>query len=344
MKRKLEMLAPAALLSAILLVGAAAIAMAASSPAVTTGTRSDVTETSGELHGSIDPNDSATTYYFEWGPTTAYGVTSAPHSAGHGTKPVSVATTAKGLIPGTVYHYRLVATNGSGTATGADRKLHIRGSPAARRVDRSRHADEQERRNADRRGQPEQADDDLLLPVRHLDDVRLPDDRRDGSRRNDARARVGERRRASRRRRSSTTGSSRCTGDTPPQPGLDGTFMTLPVRRPVPHVQARPARATRPASRSSSPPPDRSTGRHGSRPSTTAAGMCRFASCSARAASGRRWCRSDPMQVLGPDGVHPAPWSWASPAAGEDHDGGPLPRRLLPSRRTRRQARRSSWG
>jgi hypothetical protein len=129
MKRKLEMLVPAVVLSAVLVAGGAAIAVAASSPAVTTGTHTHVTDTSATLHGSINPNNSATTYYFEWGLTTAYGVTSAPHSAGHGTKAIAVAATAAVLIPGTVYHYRLVATNGSGTATGADHSFKTAGHP-----------------------------------------------------------------------------------------------------------------------------------------------------------------------------------------------------------------------
>jgi hypothetical protein len=109
MKSKLEMLVPATLLSVILAVGVATCAVAASSPAVTTGTHSHVTDTSAVLHGTINPNGSATAYYFEWGLTTACGVTSVEHSAGHRTSPVSVSATAGELILGTIYHYRLVA-------------------------------------------------------------------------------------------------------------------------------------------------------------------------------------------------------------------------------------------
>lgn len=129
MKRKLEVLVPAVLLSAVLTVGVAAVAVAASSPAVTTGTHSHVTDTSAALHGTINPNGSATAYYFEWGLTTAYGVTSVEHSAGHGTTPVSISATAAALIPGTVYHYRLVAANGSGSASGADHTFMTAGNP-----------------------------------------------------------------------------------------------------------------------------------------------------------------------------------------------------------------------
>jgi phosphodiesterase/alkaline phosphatase D-like protein len=129
MKRKFQMLVAPAALSAILVAGGAATAVAASSPSVTTGRHSHVTDTSAELLGTINPNGGNTAYYFEWGFTTAYGVTSVEHSAGRGTKPVSVHATASGLIPGTVYHYRLVAANGAGSAVGADRTFRTAGNP-----------------------------------------------------------------------------------------------------------------------------------------------------------------------------------------------------------------------
>jgi hypothetical protein len=127
MKRTLVMLMPAVAASAVLTV--AAIAVAASSPSVTTGTPTHVTDTSAALRGAVNPNGSATTYYFQWGLTTAYGVNSVEHSAGHGTKSVSVGATASALIPGTIYHYRLVATNHAGVSVGADRAFKTAGNP-----------------------------------------------------------------------------------------------------------------------------------------------------------------------------------------------------------------------
>lgn len=127
MKRTLALLVPAVVLSAVLVL--TAVAVAASSPTVTTGTHSHVTDTSAVLHGAVNPNGKATTYFFQWGLTTAYGVGSVAHSAGHGTKSVAVRTTASGLIPGTAYHYRLVATNGSGESIGADRTFTTAGNP-----------------------------------------------------------------------------------------------------------------------------------------------------------------------------------------------------------------------
>ena len=127
MKRTLALLVPAAVVSAVLVI--AAVAVAASSPTVTTGTHSHVTDTTAVLHGTVNPNGSATTYYFQWGLTTAYGVQSVAHSAGHGTKAKAVSTTATALIPGTLYHYRLIATNGAGTTIGADHTFTTAGNP-----------------------------------------------------------------------------------------------------------------------------------------------------------------------------------------------------------------------
>src|SRR5437588_7113605 len=115
MKRKLVVLV--VVTAAVVVV--AAVALAASSPSVVTGSASQISQTNAVLKGTVNPNGSGTTYFFEWGLSTAYGANDTAASAGSGTKPVSVARTAGGLIPGTTYHYRLVATNHFGTAVGA---------------------------------------------------------------------------------------------------------------------------------------------------------------------------------------------------------------------------------
>jgi hypothetical protein len=72
---------------------------------------------------------SSSTYYFIWGLTAGYGATGKPLSAGAGIKRVPVHETAGGLIPGTVYHYRLVATNQFGATFGNDRTFKTAGHP-----------------------------------------------------------------------------------------------------------------------------------------------------------------------------------------------------------------------
>jgi hypothetical protein len=90
-------------------------------PTVSTGGVKAVTETSATLTGAVNPQGSATSYFFQYGTTTAYGGHTRRTSAGSGTRPRSVEAAIGGLSPGTLYHYRLVAVNGPGTALGDDR-------------------------------------------------------------------------------------------------------------------------------------------------------------------------------------------------------------------------------
>jgi hypothetical protein len=99
-------------------------------PAVTTGAASAVTATTATLHGTVMPNKEMTTYRFEYGTTTAYGSqTPAGTTSGNASKAVSADIT--GLAPSTTYHFRLVATNASGTVTGADARFTTPAAGAA---------------------------------------------------------------------------------------------------------------------------------------------------------------------------------------------------------------------
>lgn len=72
------------------------------------------------LNGSVNPEGHSTTYRFEYGPTTAYGNSTAATAAGSSQETVAVTADIGGLSPATTYHYRLVATNAVGPSTTAD--------------------------------------------------------------------------------------------------------------------------------------------------------------------------------------------------------------------------------
>lgn len=94
-----------------------------SPPAVVTGSPSQVGPTSTLVNGTVNPEGQATTYYFQYGTTTAYGLQSSPASAGSGSGNVAVHSTITGLSTGTTYHYRLAAQNATGTSFGADQTV-----------------------------------------------------------------------------------------------------------------------------------------------------------------------------------------------------------------------------
>jgi hypothetical protein len=99
-------------------------------PAATTGAASAVTATTATFNGTVLPNKETTTYRFEYGTTTAYG-SQTPAGTTSGNAPKAVSADITGLAPSTTYHFRLVATNASGTATGADAQFTTPAAGAA---------------------------------------------------------------------------------------------------------------------------------------------------------------------------------------------------------------------
>jgi hypothetical protein len=105
-------------------------------PTVTTGTPASVAAQEASVTGSVNPGSTGqaqdeTTYAFQYGHTTGYGTQTAPVTFGQGTTPTPVTATLPGLEPGSVYHYRLTATNDGGTQTtyGADETLETPSTP-----------------------------------------------------------------------------------------------------------------------------------------------------------------------------------------------------------------------
>ena len=97
----------------------------------TTGEATEITATTAKLNGSYIGNGEDTHFYFEWGPTSAYGHT-APAAPGTDdgsvTGPRNVSLELPGLGIDTSYHYRLVASNAVGTTHGFDKAFTTLGT------------------------------------------------------------------------------------------------------------------------------------------------------------------------------------------------------------------------
>jgi hypothetical protein len=144
----------AVLFSAIALVAVAAVgvvetltadptpatAQTGAAPDATTGPATGVGQNTAKLTGTVNPQGSATSYKFQYGPTSSYGTETTPVTAGAGSTASAASSTLTGLASGTTFHYRIVATNANGqTTTGVDRtfttlargsRLHLFGHTA----------------------------------------------------------------------------------------------------------------------------------------------------------------------------------------------------------------------
>jgi phosphodiesterase/alkaline phosphatase D-like protein len=86
-----------------------------------TNPATSVTSTSATLNGTINPNGLSTTVQFDYGTTTSYGNSvTASQSPVTGSSNVSVTANLSGLTSNTLYHYRVEATNTTGTTYGPD--------------------------------------------------------------------------------------------------------------------------------------------------------------------------------------------------------------------------------
>ena len=88
-------------------------------PAATTAAATNVASGTATLNATINPRGQATAFTFEYGTTETFGaITSVDMlDALPGAHPVSLPVS--GLAADTTYHYRVVATNATGTTTGA---------------------------------------------------------------------------------------------------------------------------------------------------------------------------------------------------------------------------------
>jgi hypothetical protein len=118
----------------------AALALSASaqaagpSPTVTTGGTLNLSFASVTLTGTINPNGSNTSYFFQYGTTTQYGTLTPVADAGAGSKSVGVSVGVTGLQPVTQYHYRLIAVNSGGSIVGRDRTFFTTAIPLSLQI------------------------------------------------------------------------------------------------------------------------------------------------------------------------------------------------------------------
>ena len=103
----------------------------AGAPNAQTGAVDGTSNTGTTLTGSVTPNGLDTTYYFEYGTSSAYGSATATQDAGSGSNPVGVSMALSGLTPGTSYEFRLVAVNSQGPSYGQPSMFATTAGPQA---------------------------------------------------------------------------------------------------------------------------------------------------------------------------------------------------------------------
>ncbi|HYF10514.1 MAG TPA: hypothetical protein VD967_02830 [Candidatus Paceibacterota bacterium] len=88
-------------------------------PSVQTSAASGVGRTAATLNGSVNPNQAATSYWFEYGTTPSLGNVSALTAVGSGASRLAASVALGDLAPGTTHYFRLNAQNQFGTVNGA---------------------------------------------------------------------------------------------------------------------------------------------------------------------------------------------------------------------------------
>ena len=89
-------------------------------PVVTTNPATLIASFSATLNALLGPHGLTTSVHFQYGPTTGYGLTTAPQSQSGNTYRNDSASISS-LTASTTYHFRVVASNSAGTVHGTDR-------------------------------------------------------------------------------------------------------------------------------------------------------------------------------------------------------------------------------
>jgi hypothetical protein len=92
-------------------------------PSVDGQSSTAITQTGATVNAQINPDNQPTTYQFQYGTDINYTLGSIPASpagVGSGFGDQAESATLAGLQPNTLYHYRVIATNATGTTEGVD--------------------------------------------------------------------------------------------------------------------------------------------------------------------------------------------------------------------------------
>ena len=91
-----------------------------SAPLVTTLAATSITTTSAVLNATVDPNNTATKAYFQYGTTASYGSFTPTNNLTATNDALAVSNPLTNLLPNTTYHYRVVGSSSLGTNFGTD--------------------------------------------------------------------------------------------------------------------------------------------------------------------------------------------------------------------------------
>ncbi len=98
-------------------------------PGVSTAGATLVTGASATFNGSVNPNGLAASYHFEYGTSASLGNRTPSQAAGSGTSDRVVSAGVGGLIPGTIYYYRVIADNSAGESDARNVSFQTNGQP-----------------------------------------------------------------------------------------------------------------------------------------------------------------------------------------------------------------------
>jgi fructose-specific component phosphotransferase system IIB-like protein len=98
-------------------------------PTVATGGPESITQSAAAVSGTVNTYGHLTSYQFQYGTTPSYGSTTPSHAVRSSTTAVNLSAHFRGLINGTTYHYRIIASDAFGITRGLDQTFTTPGTP-----------------------------------------------------------------------------------------------------------------------------------------------------------------------------------------------------------------------